>query len=780
MSLRALPTSTYRLQLSSRFTFDDAIGVCRYVKSLGVDWVYVSPVLQAEPGSDHGYDVIDHHAIDAERGGQGAFERFCEHAHREGLGVLVDIVPNHMGVATPQVNHWWWDLLKSGRNSRYAEAFDVEWDAAHGRIRIPVLADDRADRRAELDALAFEGDAIVYNDIRYPIAEGTKNPGDSALLVHDRQNYELVNWRRADAELNYRRFFAVNSLAGIRVEEPWVFGESHALIARWFHEGLVDGLRVDHPDGLADPEGYLSRLATWSAQAPVWVEKILEGHEALPSQWATLGTTGYDALGDFDRVLVDERGHEGLERAQQQLGASDSDSLSWSEMVFASKTDVANGILRSEVNRIARLMPDISGAADALIALVAAFPVYRSYLPLGREYLDEARYSALTHHPEREAAINAVAAILADPTHPAAIRFQQTSGMVMAKGVEDSAFYRYNTLTSLNEVGADPSEFAIGVETFHERQMRRHNTWPNTLTTLTTHDTKRGEDVRARISALAERPGLWERTLDNLHTSIDLGDPALENLVWQAVVGAWPASKERLHGYVEKAAREAGTSTTWIAPDTAFETKLHAMVDAAFDDPGVTTVIAETVDAIKEAGFANGLSAKLLQLCSPGIPDTYQGSELWELSLVDPDNRRPVDFATRTNLLERIDAGWLPPVDESGAAKLLITSRTLRLRQEHPKHFTEYRAMSATGAMSAHVVAFDRGGAIAVATRLPHGLREGGGWQDTAILLADTNYLDVLTGTTFVGGSTPLSALCGRYPVALLIPAESSRHGGAA
>ena len=422
MSRRDLPTATYRLQLSSRFTFDDATQVCGYLRCLGVDWVYLSPVLQAEPGSDHGYDVIDHHAIDAERGGQDAFERFCVRAHSEGLGVLVDIVPNHMGVATPQLNRWWWDLLEAGRDSRYADAFDVEWDAAQGRIRIPVLGDDVVDGPGELDTLAFDGDAIVYNDVRYPIAEGTKKPGDSAQAVHDRQNYELVNWRRADAELNYRRFFAVNSLAGIRVEDPWVFGESHALIARWFHEGLVDGLRVDHPDGLADPESYLARLATWCADAPVWVEKILEGHEALSTQWATVGTTGYDALGDFDRVLVDERGREGLERAQQQVGASDSNAISWNEMVFASKTDIADGILRSEVNRIARLLPDITGAADALIALLAAFPVYRSYLPRGREYLDEAMVRALTHHPEWEAELTAVAEVLADAAHPAAIQ----------------------------------------------------------------------------------------------------------------------------------------------------------------------------------------------------------------------------------------------------------------------------------------------------------------------------------------------------------------------
>jgi (1->4)-alpha-D-glucan 1-alpha-D-glucosylmutase len=786
--VRAVPTSTYRLQITSDFTLDDAAALCGYLKRLGVGWVYVSPVLRAEPGSTHGYDVIDHTLIDPERGGAQAFARLSDAAHEAGLGLLVDIVPNHMGVATPALNAWWWDLLEHGRDSRYADAFDVDWAAGDGRVRIPVLGDGDD----ELDRLRIEQNTLGYYDNRYPIAPGTLHEGDSPRDVHGRQHYELVNWRRADAELNYRRFFAVNTLAAIRVEEPWVFDESHVEIGRWFREGLADGLRVDHPDGLADPRGYLDGLAALTDGAPVWVEKILEGPETLPANWMTRGTTGYDALGDFDRVLVDPRGRAGLERAQRQLESSpapvqaeDADPRRrWHELIHGTKRRVADGILRSEVNRLVRMLrtePRIAGTgehddthlADAVIELLAAMPVYRTYLPVGTDCLDEAAAAARSHRSDLAHTIDAIAAVLGHPGHPAAVRFQQTSGMVMAKGVEDSAFYRVATLTSLNEVGTDPSEFAIDVEEFHRRQARRQAALPDTLTTLSTHDTKRSEDVRARITALSERPELWADALERLHAAVGFGDATLENLLWQAVVGAWPASRERLHAYAEKASREAGVSTNWTSPDAAFEERMHAAIDAAFDDSRVASVIEETVAAVAPAGFVNGLAAKLLQLAAPGVPDVYQGSELWELSLVDPDNRRPVDFGMRADLLARVDAGWLPPIDETGAAKLLVTARALRLRRAHPELFTCYRPVDVVGSMRDHVVAFDRGGAIAVATRLPRTLRRAGGWQDTAIEPAGDRLVDVLTGRQFAaGGGIPVAELLARYPVALLTAPE--------
>ncbi|PTL73908.1 malto-oligosyltrehalose synthase [Rathayibacter caricis DSM 15933] len=767
-----LPASTYRLQIRSGFDLDEAAQVADYVRSLGADWLYFSPLLTAEPGSDHGYDVVDHSQVDPARGGGEGLAHASAAAKAEGLGVLIDIVPNHMGVATPSENSWWWDLLKNGTSSRYASAFDVDWEAGGGKLRVPILGDgaSEGDSDSELDALEVVGDELHYYENRLPIAPGTAHPGDSGRTVHARQSYELVNWRRADAELNYRRFFAVNTLAAITVERPEVFDASHAEIVRWFTEGLADGLRVDHPDGLADPGGYLDDLARAIGGAPVWVEKILEGDEALPAHWATVGTTGYDALADIDRILVDPEARSVLEGLDAELGHG-GPPVVWADLIHDTKRGIADGILRSEVLRLARLIPSVDGADDALAELLATFPVYRSYLPYGAEHLEHARLDAVRRRPEIADTIDRVAALLGETGTAVSVRFQQTSGMVMAKGVEDTAFYRYSRLTSLNEVGADPDEFAIDLEEFHRRQGVRQSSFPASLTTLSTHDTKRGEDTRARITALAEEPEVWAETLRSLHSLVGFGDGPVEHLLWEAIVGSWPASRERLHAYAEKASREAGSSTTWTAPDEAFEERMHAAVDAAFDDSRVRSLIEGTVARVKGIGWSNSLSAKLVQLTAPGTPDVYQGSELWETSLVDPDNRRPVDFAERRALLERIDGGWLPPIDEEGAAKLLVTSRALRLRRDRPELFTRYAPVSAIGEAAEHAVAFDRGGALTVATRLPHRLVEAGGWGGTVVVLPGHPVEDLLTGRTFAGGVTPVAEILGGgLPVALLVP----------
>ncbi|AZZ55199.1 malto-oligosyltrehalose synthase [Rathayibacter iranicus] len=766
-----LPASTYRLQIRSGFGLDEAARVADYVRALGADWLYLSPLLRAEPGSDHGYDVVDHSQVDPERGGAVGLAHASRTARAEGLGVLIDIVPNHMGVATPSENSWWWDLLKNGRASRYASAFDVDWEAGGGRLRVPILGDGASDgdSDSELDALTIVGDELHYYTNRLPIAPGTAGPGDSGRAVHARQSYELVNWRRADAELNYRRFFAVNTLAALTVERPEVFDASHREIVRWFTEGLADGLRVDHPDGLADPGGYLDDLARAIGGAPVWVEKILEGDEELPPHWATVGTTGYDALADIDRILVDPDARPVFEGLDAEMSGGGS-PVAWADLIHGTKRGIADGILRSEVLRLARLLPGISGADDAVAELLATYPVYRSYLPYGAEHLEHARIDAIHRRPEIAATLDEVAAALSETGTPVSMRFQQTSGMVMAKGVEDTAFYRFSRLTSLNEVGADPDEFAIDLVEFHRRQGVRQASFPASLTTLSTHDTKRGEDTRARITALAEDPGAWATTLRELHGLVGFGDGAIEHLLWEAVVGTWPASRERLHAYAEKASREADDSTHWTAPDEAFEERMHAAIDAAFDHPAVRRLVEETVSRVSAAGWSNGLAAKLVQITAPGIPDVYQGSELWETSLVDPDNRREVDFGRRRTLLERIDGGWKPAIDAEGAAKLLVTSRALRLRRDRPELFTRYAGVPAIGPAAEHAVAFDRGGALTVATRLPTGLAARGGWDETVIVLPGHPVEDVLTGRTFAGGVTPVAELLADYPVALLAP----------
>ncbi len=750
------PLSTYRLQITADLTLGDAAGLVGYLRDLGADGVYLSPLLQATPGSAHGYDVVDHAVVDRERGGADGLDALATAAHDAGLAVLADIVPNHMGVARPEVNAAWWDLLRRGRASEYATWFDVDWDFGGGRVRIPVLGETLEDAAAN-GALRLEDGELRYHDHRYPLADGTA--GDDALAAHAAQHYELVDWRRADAELNYRRFFAVSDLAAIRVEDPAVFDASHREIVRWVADGLVDGLRVDHPDGLADPGGYLDALAAATDGAYVLVEKILEHGETLPPFWAAAGTTGYDALAELDRVFVDPAGRAELDRLDPPVA--------WADLIHDTKRAVADGILRSEVARLAR-DARLPGSEDALAELLACFPVYRSYLPFGAEHLDAAVAEAERRRPDLADAIAALRPLLADPEHPAAIRFQQTSGMVMAKGVEDTAFYRVSRLASLTEVGADPDEFAIGMREFHARQQLRLAEHPRSMTTLSTHDTKRGEDTRARITAIAEAPAEWLAFVATVRQRHPLGDPVFENLLWESIVGSWPRERAALHGYAEKAARESGRRTSWSSPDAAFEERMHALVDACFDDPATAADLTAIVALLEPAGWSNGLGAKLLQLTGPGVPDVYQGSELWERSLVDPDNRRPVDFGERRALLAELDAGLLPPVDASGAAKLLVTSRALRLRRDRPELFERYLPLPTLGPAARHLVAVDRGGAIALATRLPLGLARAGGWRGTTVLLPAGPLVDELTGAEHDGGETSVADLLERYPVALL------------
>jgi (1->4)-alpha-D-glucan 1-alpha-D-glucosylmutase len=681
------------------------------------------------------------------------------------MGILVDIVPNHVGVATPRDNAWWWEVLKKGRDSQFAEAFDIDWDFGGGRVRLPVLTDE--------SQLSLVDGELVCDGAHYPLAVGSADDGADPSTVLSRQHYELINWNTADTELNYRRFFAINSLAGIRVEVPWVFARSHIEITRWFREGLVDGLRVDHPDGLADPGGYLDDLARATDSAFVLVEKILEGNEQLPPHWQVAGTTGYDSLSEIDRVLVDPAGQFMLDRIAN--GSASSELPDWSSMVHDSKRAVADTILRTEILRVQRDLNitalSADAVADALAEVATCLPVYRTYLPFGAEHLKLALLDAHLRRPDLVGVLDHVGPALLDPENAGARRFQQTSGMIMAKGVEDSAFYRYSRLASLTEVGGDPDEFAMTVEEFHERKSRRAASFPASLTTLTTHDTKRSEDVRARINVLSEVADEWRTTLDSIRGMAPLGDASLENLLWETAVGAWPISRQRLQDYGLKAAREAGNSTSWTSPDAEFENRLEHVIASAFDDDELHRVVTEFASQITAPGWSNSLSAKLIQLTGPGIPDVYQGTELWETTLVDPDNRHEVDFDERRIALNKIDQGFRPPIDATGHAKLLVTSRALRLRRDRPGLFTRYAPLSAIGDKAAHVIAFDRGGAVTVGTRLPVGLERSGGWGTTELLLPMRDTVDLLTGRLFKGGSVPVQNLLETYPVALLAPA---------
>ena len=781
------PTSTYRLQITSQQDLHRAAELVPYIRRLGADWVYLSPILRATSGSDHGYDVVDPTEVDPERGGSAGLTALSGAAHAAGLGVVVDIVPNHQGVAEPQQNPWWWSLLAEGRESRYADAFDVDWEAGHGKVLIPVLGDGDED----LSALTVQDGTLRYYENVYPLADGTWSEGDDPAEVHGRQHYELVNWRRGDSELNYRRFFTVATLAGVRVEDRVVFDESHAEVARWFREGLVDGLRIDHPDGVRDPRGYLEMLGDVTGGAWTVVEKILEPGEHLPSDWRTAGTTGYDSLGWIDRVLTDARGHYELASLDTQLRGGT--PVRWDELIHETKRRMADHGLAAEIHRLVRELPEdfphgAEASYDGLAEIAANFPVYRTYLPEGAEHLREAVAAARERRADLDGVLTDLARVLgADATREAdlaevARRFQQTSGMIMAKGVEDTAFYRWTQLTSLTEVGGDPSVFSLTPEQFHTEAARRQRESPATMNALTTHDTKRSAAVRARITVLSELPRVWAETVSTLvgraeDAGISLTDGPAVNLVLQAVVGAWPLERDRAVDYAMKAVREASVSTAWVDGDEDFERELTRFIDFLFTNPRARGVVEGCVARVSEPGWANALAATALQLTLPGVPDVYQGQELWEPSLVDPDNRRSVDFTARDAMLCELDAAApgsaaaTPAVDETGAARMLLTSRVLRLRREHPELFGDYTPLATTGALAAHALGFDRGGAATVVTRFPATLAAEGGFTDETVALAPGTWQDVLTHREFTAAQdapVALAELLDTYPVAIL------------
>jgi (1->4)-alpha-D-glucan 1-alpha-D-glucosylmutase len=757
----AVPTGTYRVQVTPDFDLHAAAGLAGYLAALGVSHLYTAPLLTATPGSTHGYDVVDHRQADPRRGGEEGRRALAAALAGHGLGLVVDVVPNHAGVAVPAENPAWWDVLKLGVQSVYANWFDIDWSSRR-RLLLPVLADSPD----ALDDLRLVDGELHYFDKRFPLAAGTESLRDPKT-VHDHQHYELVSWRRAASELNYRRFFSISDLAALRVEDEAVFDATHAEVLRWVAAGDVDGLRIDHPDGLTDPAGYLERLASgadaaaFAAGRPgAWivVEKILEPGEDLPD-WPVAGTTGYDALAEVDGVLVDPAGGPAFTELDTRLTGVE---MSWPDLVHDCKLEVASGMLRAELRRLAALAPEVPDAEEALAELLACFPVYRSYLPDGAEHLAAAVDAAAARRPDLD--LGVLADRLASPADPLAVRFEQTSGAVMAKGVEDTAYYRWTRFVALNEVGGDPDRFGLPLPEFHQALAQRQDRHPAGMTTLSTHDTKRSGDVRARLAVLSELPAEWAAAVSRWSEPVPPPDGALGHLLWQTVVGAWPLSAPRLHGYLEKAMREARTRTSWNDPDEAFEAAMHAVADAALGP--LRDGVAAFVAGIEPYGWSNALTAALVQLTMPGVPDTYQGGELWDLSLVDPDNRRPVDYRLRRSLLARLDAGWLPPVEESGAAKLLVVSRALRLRRDRPGAFGSYQPLLATGAGAEHVVAFSRGDAVTVGTRLPVRLERDGGWRDTAVPLPPGSWTDVLTGRP-VGGDA-VADLLATYPVALL------------
>ncbi|HET9654883.1 MAG TPA: malto-oligosyltrehalose synthase, partial [Kineosporiaceae bacterium] len=786
-------------------------------------------ILQPAPGSVHGYDVVDHSRLNAEAGGREAFDRMVAALSARGLSCVADVVPNHMAVPTPvRLNAALWSVLRDGPGSPYARWFDVDWTVPDRAVLMPVLGERigrvLASGRLTADRSGSEP-VLRYFDHEFPIRPGTEDLPLEELV--DRQWYRLAWWRVADDELNYRRFFDVDTLAAVRAELPAVFEATHELLLKLVAEGALTGLRIDHPDGLADPRGYLARLAGATGGVWVVVEKILLDGEQLPGDWPCAGTTGYEALQQVGGLFVDPAAALPLTTLLTELTDEPAD---FERVVEEAKRDVLAHSLYAEVERLTDLLLEICREdvalrdhtrrhlQEAVLELLVAFDRYRAYVvpgepapPQSVEVVSAAAARAAERLPEegREALDLVVDLALARPAGSGprgqadarrraefAVRFQQTTGPVMAKGVEDTAFYRWNRFVALNEVGGDPGTMGVAPDDFHAYARRLQQAWPDTMTTLSTHDTKRSEDVRARLAAASELISEWTESarwwMDSSarHRSGDgLPDSSTRYLVWQTLVGTWsagpgsggPLPAERLVAYLAKATREAKTRTSWTSPDPAYDEAVASFARAVVADPELMSGVGAFSRLIEQPARVAVLGQKLVQLTMPGVPDVYQGNELVDLSLVDPDNRRDVDFAERRARLDRLDHGH-PPADLDDE-KLLVTSRVLRLRREHPGWFTGPAAGYAPiAASTGNALAFARGrtdsprGAvdpeavrvIAVATRLPVALARRDGWGEHTIALPAGRWRDTFTGSTVDGGPAPLAAVLRTLPVALL------------
>ncbi|MBM6399097.1 malto-oligosyltrehalose synthase [Phycicoccus sonneratiae] len=809
---RVVPTATYRLQVHGGFGFDAAAEQVPYLASLGVSHVYLSPVLQAAPGSAHGYDVLDHTRVSEEAGGREAFDRLVAACREHGLGVVVDVVPNHMAVPSPEhLNAPFWSLLREGRRSPYAGWFDVDWAVEDDRLLMPVLGGTLAQvlEREEL-VLATDGgpsgaEAVLrYYDHEFPVAPGTEDLPLAALV--DAQAYRLSSWREAGDALNYRRFFDVTSLVAVRVEDPVVFTATHALLLALHGHGEVDGFRIDHPDGLADPGGYLERLAAATGDAWVVVEKILEGEERLPEAWRCSGTTGYDALLRVQQVLTPADDTGTLDRLWAEVAPERADL---DDVVLESKRLVVDDVQAAEVDRLMRLVrrvvPDADAASvrRALEALLVSMDRYRAYLVPGRGVDPEqaavvdgaAGRARAVLAPSDEDALDLVVRLVLDREVPEAasdtgrvadefrVRFQQTCGPVMAKGIEDTAFYRWFRLAGANEVGGHPEVLASDVETFHDWCARQQAEWPTSMTTLTTHDTKRSEDTRARLMVLAEDAPGWAGWLEAAreiaapHRTPRVDAPT-EYLVWQTLVGTWPISGARLEEYLLKAVREAKVHTAWVDGDDAYEAEVVAYARALGRDLAVHEHLDAWTGPHDAAVRANILGQKLVQLTMPGVPDVYQGCEIGMLSLVDPDNRRPVDWADRRERLARVDDD--EPCFDLDDDKMRLTALALRLRRDHPAAFVgpdSSYAPVATG--TAHALAFARGDAegpraVTVVTRAAGRLADAGGFGEASVEVPPGEWVEVLSGREVGSGAAALTELLADRPVALLVRQDPS------
>lgn len=847
--------ATYRVQFTTDFDFDRAATVSLYLKDLGISHLYASPVLKPVSGSTHGYDVADFTKVNPALGGEEAFERLCGMLRVSGMGMILDIVPNHMA-AHPIENPQWQDVLTIGPLSPYADFFDIDWSTSDiktwQKVLVPVLGDhyDACLGRGELQLKKHKTNIfLAYYEHELPLSmdavervwQIARNKNEKAvngaapLDIMDRDDlpdsvltdingdpdllhevlelchFRLAFWRTAASDINYRRFFDIDELVGLRMEKDAVFNAAHERVLNWWDRKLVDGFRVDHPDGLYDPMAYLAKLADRAPGAVLVVEKILETDERLPADWPVAGTTGYDFLHRVNGLFVDPAGEIPLTRLYEELTGP---VPAYAEVVRRKKHQVLDQSFRSETARLTAMLIKIRfrhrryrdliyrDLWDAVIEVNACFPVYRTYIradpgvsrtgeisDVDRQRIHHAVSRAREHLPQLDDNVFGFIEDLLTLTLTGngeaefVARFQQFTGQVMAKGMEDTAFYCFNRLISLNEVGGDPDAFGISVEAFHRHCEYIQKYYPRTLCATATHDTKRGEDTRLRIDLLSEIPEKWAAAVKRWmrmtaghqtpQNKGDLPDANTRYLFFQTLVGAWPIDEKRITGYMLKAVKEAKIHTSWIQPDAFYENAVTGFVQHCLSDTVFLSDLEEFLSALNRPARISSLSQALIKCTAPGVPDIYQGTELWDHSLVDPDNRRPVDFSERGQLLfalkDRIGPDTLSEM-ETGLPKLFVIATALDVRRRFPEAFGEkssYQPLKVTGSKAKHALAFARGGrCITIAPRLLMGLDND--WKNTVVSIPRQSWENVLTRETWKGGEIPLAELLSSFPAALL------------
>ena len=878
------PRATYRLQLHPGFGFAEAAAAVPYLAELGVSHLYLSPVLQATEGSTHGYDVVDPERASAELGGDVGFAALARAAKEAGLGILLDIVPNHMSVAGTR-NAWWLDVLEDGQASYYAHFFDVDWASGDERVLLPVLA-ERYGRALASGALGIEqqgerfavragelrlplsprtlgpivrraGDRISHVELQYlgdalaelpsassrePVARARRHRDKGVLVrrllavcaeddacrsaldaevaainadpaeldtILERQNYRLAHWSVAGGQLSYRRFFDIATLVGIRNEDPEVLEASHRRVFRWLQEGVIDGVRVDHVDGLREPAAYLRRLREVSPGAWIVVEKILAPGETLPRSWPIDGTTGYDFMERVGRLFVDGSTEASLTQLFEAYTGVVFEPAAESRRA---RLEVMTDALHSELARLTDLAARAAATSPAcrdytrgevelaLGEILAGYPCYRTYLgerglgerglgerglgerglghpgPAGREQIARAVAAAEAARPalDRDLLAFLEAALAFELPSAESIELaraaQQVSGSVVAKGDEDTLLYRQVRLLGRCEVGGEIAAFGIESGALHAQLAAGAR---RSMLATSTHDSKRGEDVRMRIAVLSEMPALWEAAVGRWRARAERGwrgfepDRILEYSAWQTFVGAWPLPIDRAQRWAEKATREARLRTSWRRPDVAYEAARARWIEHVYADRELVAELEGFAERLRPHGDRNSLAQLLIKLAAPGVPDFYQGSELRDDNLVDPDNRRPVDLDLRQTRLRELARA--PSADDLSIAKLWTIRRVLGLRRREPALFdAPYRALAASGPHAHRVFAFARGeGVVAAVPRL--GVHAEG-WRETRLSLPDGSWRDILGGGTFQG-AVPLRELWAAFPIALLIRA---------